>query len=134
MISQYDKPVNTQVVVTCKISTTTVPSDLTLLLNGTTSSTSTSFTNLTSNGLCNFTFTPTSTGTYTLYADSAIQATVEVVSKTKLSFLQNLEDESLGSWTWDKTSGALALLRQDGTALASFNVVDNLTTSSRERL
>lgn len=82
----------------------------------------------------NFTFTPIATGTYTVFAYGAIQATVFVVSKSLFTYMKNVEDESLGSWSWDKTAGTLSLLRQDGTPLASFNVTDTLTTATRERI
>jgi hypothetical protein len=59
---------------------------------------------------------------------------VDVVSRSLDSYLKNIEDEALGSWTWDKQAGTLTMLKQDGTQLAIFNVVDNLTTASRERV
>lgn len=85
-------------------------------------------------GLYSLTYTPSSTGIYMFYAAGQIIDRVEVVTKSIYTFLRNIEDESLGSWSWDKTSGVLTLLRQDGGSLASFNVVDDSTTSSRELL
>lgn len=134
MTQLYNRPVNTTVLITEKISITTRPSDLLLLKDGASSVLSVTFSNLTSSGICNFSFTPTESGIYTLCGDAKIIATVEVVSRTPFSYLQNLEDESLGSWTWNKTTGALELLRQNGTSLATFTVVDTLTNSSRERI
>lgn len=133
MIQLFDKPVNNSVVVTAKISGTTLPLDFVVLKDGAVNGTLISFSNLNAAGLSNFTFTPTTTGTYTLYGDSQVIATVEVVTRTAKSYLANLEDEAMGSWQWDKASGSLNMLRQDGTALASFQVIDDLTTSSRER-
>jgi hypothetical protein len=85
------------------------------------------------NGLYVATFTPTVTGQYTIFIEGKIQAEINVVQKTSQTFLQALEDEAIGSWVWDKTAGTLQLLRQDGSVLAGFDVVDNLTTASRER-
>jgi hypothetical protein len=134
MITQTDRVVNTPVVIVEQISTTTQPTDLVLLLDANLNTTPVVFTNLNTAGLSKFSFTPTVTGTYTLFGDGKVLATVEVTSRSLRSFMQNLEDESLGSWTWNKTTGAMQMLRQDGTLLASFNVIDNLNTSSRERI
>jgi hypothetical protein len=110
------------------------PADLTLLQNGAVVTTPVvTVTDVGSKGLYNFSFTPQTTGTFVLYAYGAIQAQIEIVTKSIYTFMQNVEDESLGSWTWNKTAGTLTMLRQDGTQLATFAVVDNLTTASRER-
>lgn len=135
---QYTYPVNTNVVLTIQnpagSGQGTAPADLTLLKNGVIVTTPTiTVTDLASHGLYNFAFTPTTTGMYVLFVYGAIQSTVEVVSQTDQSYLQNLQDEALGSWVWDKVAGTLVMLRQDGTNLASFTVIDNLTTASRER-
>lgn len=109
------------------------PVDLTLLQDGAVVVTPTvTVTDVGARGLYNFSFTPASTGIYTLYAYGAVQARIEVVTKDVFSFLQNLEDESLGSWLWSKTGGTLSMVRRDGTPLATFSVVDNLTIASRE--
>lgn len=86
-----------------------------------------------SNKLYVATFTPTATGIYTLFVNGAVQATVNVVTRTSQVMLSEILDESLGSWSWDKTTGVLTLLRQTGGILATFDVVDNATTASRER-
>ena len=134
MIQLSNRPVNSVVRITAKISTNTSPSDLLLLKDGSTTSTTLTFSNISTAGLANFTFTPTTSGVYTVYGDSQVIATVDVVSRTLTSYLQNIEDEALGSWTWDKVSGSLHMLKQDGTTLANFLVVDTLTTGSKERL
>lgn len=85
------------------------------------------------NGLYVATYTPTATGVYSLFIESKIQGTVNVLAKTSLTFLQNLEDEALGSWAWNKTTGVLTFTRQSGTTLAGFSVVDDLATASRQR-
>jgi hypothetical protein len=85
------------------------------------------------NGLYTFTFTPVSTGTYSVFIEQTIAASLNVVSRTVLSYLQNIEDEALGSWSWDKTTGILTLVTQSGTQLATFAVTDNLTLASRSR-
>jgi hypothetical protein len=84
-------------------------------------------------GLYVATFTPTTTGLYTLFIEQKIQGEFKVVAKSLYTFLQNVEDVGMGSWTWDKNTGELLFKRQDGTDLAGFDVVDNLTTASRER-
>ena len=86
------------------------------------------------NGLYTLNFTPNVTGKWTIFIEGRIQGDFEVVTKDTLTILRNLEDESLGSWTWDKTTGVLTLLRQDTTTLATFQVVDDLSTASRERV
>ena len=135
MITLPSKTVNQPVVFTAVISGTTVPGDLALYKDGVfVSSPGITFASLNGAGLANFTFTPASTGFYTLYGQTSVIGTVNVVSKTSETYLQNLEDEALGSWQWDKVAGTLTMLRQDGTSLANFTVVDSLTLSSRERV
>jgi hypothetical protein len=112
-----------------------IPPDLTLTLNGAVvASPAITFAAVSSSvPLYNFTYTPTSTGTYVLYAFGSIQCILIVVTQDLYSMCKNIQDEALGSWQWDKVGGTLTMLRQDGTTLATFAVVDNLTTSSRER-
>lgn len=79
-------------------------------------------------------FTPNATGRYTVaLVDGTLLGVVDVVSRTLQSYARNIEDEALGSWQWDRTTGTLQLLRQDGSVLANFTVTDTLTNSSRER-
>jgi hypothetical protein len=113
-----------------------VPPDLVLLFNGSPVNTPTVSFSAAGGGtpLYNFSFTPAATGEYVLYAFGAIQGVVEVVTQSLYSITRNIQDESLGSWQWDKVAGTLIMLRQDGTTLAHFTVIDNLTTSSRERI
>lgn len=80
------------------------------------------------------TFTPTATGMYSLYAFGVIQFNAQCSVKSLYSYLLNIEDEALGSWSWNKETGVLTILRQTGATLATHNVVDNLTTASRERV
>lgn len=84
-------------------------------------------------GLYAYTYIPTITGRTALLFNGSMIAYVDVVTKSVYTSLKNIEDEALGSWTWDKSLGELKLLRQDGTDLASFDVVDNQTSASRER-
>lgn len=81
-----------------------------------------------------FTFIPTVVGKYNMVLGEVVIPTFEVVAKTSLSILTNLEDEALGSWRWDKSTGSLTLLRQSGTPLATFNAVDTQTLATRERI
>jgi hypothetical protein len=83
-------------------------------------------------GVYRLSYTPLSTGVYMIYVAGAIAGYIESVSRTMYSYLRNIEDESLGSWSWDKTTGVLNLIRRDGTPLGSFNVVDTQTLSSKE--
>lgn len=111
-----------------------VPPDLVLLKDGApVVSPSIGFAASGAGPLYNFTYTPTVTGTYVLYAFGAIQGVVSVVTQSLYTITRNIQDEALGSWQWDKVAGTLVMLRQDGTTLAQFTVIDNLTTSSRER-
>src|ERR1022692_3884062 len=64
-------------------------------------------------GLYNLTFTPLSTGLYTIFIEEVLLPSIEVVSKTLSSQLQDISDENLGSWQWDKTTGILQLYRLD---------------------
>ena len=107
-------------------------SNVHLLKDGVLNPLATTFTEI-GNGLYVATFTPTSTGLYTYFIEGKIQATIRVVGKTIYTLLQNIEDSAIGSWQWDKTTGILTLIRQDGTTLAGFSVIDNLTAASRER-
>jgi len=134
MIHYYNIQANTPVTITTVITGITAPTDLLLLLNGSLNSTLVTFNNINSAGLCSFNFTPASTGVYTLFGQGTIISTIEVVTKAPLTYLKNIEDESIGSWQWDKTTGIMSMIRQDGTPLAQFNILDNLTTSSRERI
>lgn len=85
-------------------------------------------------GIYIVTYTPLATGSYIFRASGAIYAAVQVQTRSLVSYLQNIEDEALGSWTWNKQSGTLNLLRQDGTSLANYTVVETLTAASRERI
>lgn len=80
------------------------------------------------------TFTPASTGIYSFYAFNSIQVQFQSVVKSIYTMLTNIEDESLGSWSWDKDTGVLSMLRQNGTVMATFNVIDTLPLASRERV
>lgn len=130
--------VNTSVIVTAQGPSTGLasPPDLTLLLNGTVVTTpAVTFSVVSSTiPLYNFTFTPTTTGMYILYAFGAIQGVIHVVTQSLYTLCQNIEDEAIGSWQWDKVAGTLTMLRQNGATLATYAVIDNLTTSSRELL
>lgn len=85
-----------------------------------------------SSGVWTATFTPTATGVYTLVAFGQVQFRFISVVKSMYSFLANIEDEAIGSWQWDKVANTLTMLRQDGTTLKTFTVLDSLTMASRE--
>lgn len=85
------------------------------------------------NGIYTMDVTFTETGVYTVIIDDAISAVVNVVEKDFYSILQDLDDVAQGSWVYDKAASTLRLIRQDGSDLASFDVVDDVDISSRER-
>lgn len=84
-------------------------------------------------GLYTMSFTPTVTGLYIIFVQGAIQGVINVLTNEMYSLLTSLQDEALGSWTWDKQAGTLILYKQTGPQMATFTVVDNLTTASRQR-
>jgi hypothetical protein len=85
-------------------------------------------------GLYFATFAPGGSGKWAMFVEGRIQATFEVVSKTLQTALQDLTDESLGSWTWNKATGLLTLFRSDSSTLATYTVLDTVDAASRERL
>lgn len=85
------------------------------------------------NGLYTANFTPTVTGFYSLFIETRLQGYITVVTKSLYTFLQNLEDTAIGSWTWDKNTNILLIKRQDGTTLAGFSVQDELAQANRQR-
>ena len=87
----------------------------------------------TGTGVYSVTYTPLTTGKYILYAAGSFFASLDVQARTVYSYLQNIEDEAVGSWVWNKQAGTLQMIRQDGTVLGNFAVVENITTASRER-
>ena len=85
-------------------------------------------------GLYTINLTPTTSGLLSIFIEGILLAPIEITARTTASILQDLQDEALGSWTWNKTTGMLEMIRQDGTSLAGFNVVDTLSDASRERI
>lgn len=85
-------------------------------------------------GVYTMNFTPTSTGELTIFIEGQIQVRAQVVTKTVSSVLKDLSDEALGSWSWNKSTGVLTLYKSDSSVLATYNVVDTVTTASRERV
>lgn len=79
-------------------------------------------------------FTPVVTGVYSLYGFNKVQIRFQCVEKSMYASLQSIEDEALGSWSWDKSSGILTLLRQNGAALGVYRVTDSTTEASKEKL
>jgi hypothetical protein len=113
--------------------TTTAPNGA-LYLNGAASGITPTFVHQGSTPFWSVSFTPTATGIYSLYAFGIIQFRIPCVSKLTSQMVANIEDEALGSWTWDKTTGTLTILRQNGTTLATHTALDSLLQSSRERI
>lgn len=113
----------------------TAPTDLAVFANGN-SNTSVSYVRAgtTSQNIWKITFTPTATGNYAVYAFGSVQFQGTCVTRSLYSSLSVLEDTAVGSWQWNKQTGLLTLLRQNGAVLATYNVVDNSTSASREKL
>jgi hypothetical protein len=107
--------------------------DLTILKDGVVSAQSTTVTEI-GNKLYVLNVTIASTGAYTLFVNGQVQASFQIVSKTVPGYLLDLLDEAVGSWTWNKGTGVLTLLRQTGTTLATYNVIDTAATASREKI
>jgi len=110
----------------------TVFSDMTVLVDGVVSVITPSAPVEVSAGLFTTTITASSAGSYTFFVNSKIQMSFKVGLTTTESLITDIADESLGSWSWDKTTGVLTLLRRDGSPFVTFNVVDNQNQSSRE--
>jgi len=108
--------------------------DAAVYLNGALSAQVVSVVQIGTTPVWSISFTPNATGNWSLFAFGVIQERIKVSTKSIYDYLKNIEDESLGSWSWNKGTGVLSLLRQDGSALATFNVVDGLDSSSRERV
>lgn len=87
-----------------------------------------------SNGLYSMSFNSNASGAYTVYIQGAIQTRFNVVTRDVYSFLRNIEDEAIGSWTWNKVTGVMSIIRQDSSILGTFKIIDTADSSSRERL
>lgn len=85
-------------------------------------------------GVYTVNFVPAVTGSWSIFIEGAIQKEFSVVSRTLYGLVQDLTDEALGSWTWNKSSGVLTVLRSDSSVLATYNVLDSVQNASRERL
>lgn len=69
-------------------------------------------------------FTPTVTGFYDVFVDSVHVGSVEIVTRSIFEILNNLEDEALGSWEWNKSTKEMKLFRRDGTELLVYTADD----------
>ncbi len=85
-----------------------------------------------SGGVYTAELTFTEVGQYSIIIQDEIAAFINGVEKDVYTILQDLDDVAQGSWVYDKTIGTLTLKRQNGSDLASFDVVDDENTSSRE--
>ena len=134
MLTIYDRPVGTEVVFLVE-GNFQAGTSAQVYRDGAPTSVAVTFSSFGSTGPSAVRFTPTTNGLHTVVmGDGSIAAHVDVVTRSSQSYLKNIEDEALGSWTWNRVDGTLQLLRQDGSALADFAVVDTQTESSRERL
>lgn len=84
-------------------------------------------------GLYTISFTPDSTGVYCIFIQGEIACSINVTDTDLHASLANIEDQALGSWSWDKVKGTMTMYRQNGTVLASYLVKDSLTAASRDR-
>lgn len=80
------------------------------------------------------TFTPTLLGFQHLVADGRVVGDLEVVPRSYQLSLSTLEDVALGSWKLDKSTKVLTLYTQQGAEMATYDVVDSVTETSREKL
>lgn len=74
-------------------------------------------------------FTPVETGVFELIVDDKRIEAFEVVSRSQFSFLQNLEDQALGGWEWNKATKVMTVYRQDGSTLGTYTADDTLETA-----
>lgn len=105
----------------------------TLLIDGVLTPATLTYTEV-SSGVYRTSYTFTSTGVHAFVINGSVAATVNVVTRDKFSYLENIEDEALGSWSWDKKTNSLTLLRQNGTTLATFTATNLIDSASRERI
>lgn len=82
-------------------------------------------------GVYSASFVPEQTGYYSVFALGTKVGDVEVVERPILDYLQNLEEEALGRWEWNKTSKAMTLYRRDGTVLGEYLLDDTLESAYR---
>lgn len=112
----------------------TAPSDAALYLDGGVSSIPFQIVNIVGTNMWTVSFTPTSTGIYSFYVFGTIKFRIQCFNKSIFSLLTNIEDEALGSWSWNKTTGDLTVYRQNGSVMAIHKITDSTTESSRERI
>lgn len=84
-------------------------------------------------GVYNVAYSSSATGKVSIHINGEIVAFIEVLTKSIYSSIRNIEDESTGSWIWDKVLGTLTMIRQDGSTLSTYAVVENTLTASREK-
>lgn len=97
--------------------------DVVVVLNGDEALVSSVVTNVVGD-VYSVSFTPAETGQFDILVDNVLIASYEVVTRSVFSFLQNLEDQALGSWEWNKSTKEMSLFRLDGTLLASYTADD----------
>lgn len=112
----------------------TALSDLVLYKDGSTTSVTPTAVRVGTTDTWTVSFTPTETGVFEVHAFGLIQIRVLAVQKLSRQMIANVENEALGSWSWNKQTGVLTLVTQTGDVFATFTVEDTLTNSSRERV
>ena len=85
-------------------------------------------------GMYTMNFIPDVAGEWYIFIQGSFQIKFTVVIKTMLSILDDLKDVSLGSWSWNKTTGLLTLYKASGVVMSTYNILDNADQASRERL
>lgn len=83
-------------------------------------------------GMYTLNISPNTTGIWTILIEGTL-IQIEVVTRNIFTILRNIEDEALGSWTWNKSSGVLTALRQDGSPLATYTVTDTVESATKEK-
>lgn len=84
-------------------------------------------------GLYTVNFIPAQVGKWSIFVGGLTYG-FDVVSKTLQNSLQDVLDECLGSWSWNKVTGLLTLFRGDGSTLATYQVTDTSDEAVKERL
>ena len=85
-------------------------------------------------GVYTINFTPSSTGRLNIFIEGQVQVDAEIVTKTLAEALEEISEEALGSWSWNKGTGRLTLYRSDSSILSTYDVVDTVSLASRERI
>lgn len=104
----------------------TSPTSYFVIKNGIVNAVPVTFTAVAGTGWFSASFTPVETGIFELIINDTKIETFEIVGRSQFSFLQNLEDQALGGWEWDKSTKVMTVYRQDGSTLGTYTADDTL--------